>query len=360
MKKEDMVKIIVILVVVFFILEMFGFSGFRFFGTQPQQQPQTRTLSGTVEFEGKLTSYLPYLIAGDMNESVKEWLATDDRVEDITVTATGVVIALKKSDDVVGVYSKMKKMNISAHSDAEIELPVFLSLKLANGSMVNITGGGRFRYSIEPIIKPYSKIKLRIDNAIVENNVLVGYGSIYLVPEKITLNAKATVQSLHSKLFTYAIPWEERNNINYTELKDLFENVKYVRNDYIKFGRELTAAEIQQKKASHYISFITEKTATVLENFTDKDTIMNDFGENITFPESVLEIWANVSPELEYPEEQSFYYIVNISIPNYTMPEQQFMIGVPDEHEAGQSIEVEITAIALGNNIINVVEVKPV
>jgi hypothetical protein len=359
MKKDDIIKILVIIVVIGFIIEMFAFTRGPLV-TNQQNKETEEILFGYAEFYGTLRSYQPYLIINNnINKTTQQLIKADKRVEDVRESAAGIVVALKEKRDVVDVYNFLKDMNITSYSDADIELPYFLELNLANGGVVNVSSGGALiTKRIEPFINQNSKIKMRID-IIAKNGVMTGYQSVVILPEKVLLTLNATVKKLYSRAFFYTIPWENRNNINVEELKNNFgkENVNYSKKDYIVFKRSLNTSEIEEKKNLPYIKFITEKTATVDANFSDKEIVKNDFGDIVEFPASILQIRSNETPNVEYEKNQSFYYVITIKDDNYSLP-KELIVETQRIYEEGSNITVNIEALAIGNHILNKVEAK--
>ncbi len=360
-KKDDIIKIIVILIVVGFITEMF-----QWFGPHWQTTPgipigaDNGTIKVIAEFNATLSEYKPYLIIkGELNKTTEDAIKTDKRVEDIIKNPEGSVVSIKKKEDVFEVYTSIKAMDVSATTDAKINLPYFIEMTLDNGSSMNVSSSGMAITSrIEPLAKPPSVIKIKM-TAIVKDGVIVGYQSLSLVPEKITLYLNGTIKDVYSNVFLYSIPWEMRDNINIEDLKAEYgmSNVNYSKNNYILFKRDLTASEIQEKKNLTYVVMITDKSALINESFTTKEKIIKDFGDIVNFPNSMLRLEANETPQLNYSKQEFHYYLVNVNATAYSLLEE-LKAKSSKKYNISDNVTLEIEGLAVGQQLINIANIK--
>lgn len=356
-KKETIIKIFVILIVLAFITEMF-----KWFGPGWQTSPitsnigQDQTLSGLSVFNGTLTTYKPYLfVKGEVNKTVEDLIKTDKRVESVFKSSEGVVVSIKQAEDVFDVYTSLKSMNVVTFADAEINLPYILEVNLSNGTLINISGSGIIiNNRMEPFAKPPTTLKVKMI-AIAKNGIVVGYQSLSILPEPRQFYFNGTIKEIYSNVFLYHIPWESRNEIKTEDLRSKYgvNNVNYSINNYISFKRDLNAFEIQEKKNKTYVLAITEKTATIVQNMTNKETIVTDFGDLTNFPESMLKIETNETPQLDYSVEKTYYYTTEIDPNSYSLP-TVLKVWSNATYYPGNQVTVSIYGLMLGQQLINI------
>ncbi|MFH2106935.1 MAG: hypothetical protein ABII22_06775 [Candidatus Micrarchaeota archaeon] len=336
MDKKTIIVIITIAVVLMFILEPFAFGSGQ---GNAQKSADLTEKTGNAEVEATILGYRNYFTANTNNMSQLEYLMSDSRVEDVQNSPNGVIVVLKDAEDMLAIYAQVKANNITAYAKGEINLPSFI-----NASGIEVQNSiTPISLNIEPIFKVGDQVKIALAFNFVQDKI-TSLTSATLVPSTSEALANATIMKLKSHVKEYSIPWENRNSMQNTE--------NYSKRNYVTFKVPLDAQIIQQKKGLEYVKFISEKSMTVNENFTNKEKIIADFGYEIEFPESTYVAAADEILEVETEGKDKYVYVVKIE--GYVKP-TELISG--KELLINETVQVKITGKGYGARITDIEKV---
>jgi len=357
MDKSLIVKIVVVAIVALFILEQFvpGMLGNANVNSNNKAVSQ---LSGTAEFEAMLKSYEPYIVANNLDKQQIEEFKNLDGVEDILLTDKGYVISLKNSKFVKSVFSDLKAKNVTMAVIANVYLPSNLELVLANGSNVSIfTGASLVKVVMEPIVDEGATVLLRM-NGNSENGYLVSYSPPMVIASDIQFVSEAVIKEKLFDFYSFIIPWENRNDVSEESLISQFgkENISFTKKDYVILQNLLSVGDMLSKKYD-YVSVISENSITVVENFTNTSRIIQDFG-NVTFPETMLQVKSDADPMIGFESTRMPVYSLTIYGTEYTFSNPDVLIVLDKDYLANETINVTVTASAVGKTVLDISDVK--
>lgn len=358
MNKEDIMKIAI------FVLAAIMLGG-MFYGIQFNQQNKT-TVQGTVasggaEFNGTLRTYEPFLVIGsNVSDSVIQELRGDDRVKSVTSEAGGYLINTTTRDDVFQVAGYLNGKGISSETIANVIMPSYIQVKLANGSTLNASTAmlGSVRVMAEPLVDIDSDVSVKMI-AIVQGDTLVSYSSAAVESTDVSVPANATIVSLEGKRYGFTIPWSGRAGIDERSLEAAYGagNVAYGRNDYISFPGGLSVAQIAEKKGLPYITFISDTGASVDANFTNETRVAEDFGNiTVSFPDSSLGIVTNSSLDLGYNGTALYSYVAALpqQAGDYSISDSTIGFDAYREYGVNDSVMIIVNGTAIGNRIVKI------
>lgn len=355
MEKKTVIQIIVVLVALGFILESFAIGSRG--GAAQKQAAEEQAYVGIAEVNLTVLDYRPYLyVDGLLNESIKAEVRGMEGVENIIDEASRSVVSVSDSEITPEVYSKLKRRNITSYTLATLGMPPYFEMALANGSKVNVVGT-RFEYMMEPVSKIGGKIFMRL---VVETVGETPRGMRNIAPllsyEQFWLNA--SISGAAGKTFFYHIPWEERN-LDIEKLREEYGagNVEYARNDNVLLARELTPQEMLTKKFE-YVETISERAIAADGNFTNKERVVADFGEDAIFMNSSLTIHSDEEPSLSFTPEIKYIYTIEIpeKIGDYNFYTNSYEMAASGERDG--AIQVLINASVLGETVMEIISVE--
>lgn len=360
MNKSDIIKIAAILVVVFFIFEMFamGVIGGRSTSTTTVESSE---LVGSADYVVTLKSFEPYLAIVVINDSQKNEIKTIPGVEGIIASNNGYIVSLKSRDDVRPVYIQLKQLGLLGVTVANIQFPTNLDITLANGSVISIvTGGGLAQMEIEPFASPGEQFAVHSTQLKAQDGILVAYSQPTLSPKTVTFNATVLVEQPLYGLAYIQVPWEARM----LDLVPFYakygqDNVSYTREDAVPLNTALSTQEMISKKYD-YVEFISENSITPYANFSNSTRLAEDFNVSY-FPESTLTLVTSVneSVTLAYPAIYRTGYSVQILADEYTLSDPTGEM-ILQNVSVGGNATIEMTALALGKTISKVLDAKQV
>lgn len=350
-KKQLIIQVVVVLVCLGFMLESFAF-GTKGNGSG-QQNPENQTYTGTAEVNITIIDYRPYLyVDGLLNDSVKGQIGAMDGVEEIIDETARSVISVSDSSKTPEVYSRLKRKNITTYTLATLGMPAYFEMVLANGSKVNVVGT-RFEYMTEPVSRIGGKMLMRL---VIETQGETPKGMSSISPLLSTrqIGLDAEISGETGKTFYYNIPWESRN-LDVNALKTGFgaENVDYEENNNVILAASLSPQEMLSKKFD-YVEMISERAIAAKANFTDKERVMADFGQDVVFMNSSLVIHSSEEPGLNFTPEAK--YIYTIRIPE-KVEEYNFYVDSAEVVTSGEmngTIPVTINASVLGETVMEI------
>ncbi|MBI2079695.1 hypothetical protein HYT84_02940 [Candidatus Micrarchaeota archaeon] len=195
MKKEDILKIAVVLTVLFFIFEPIAIGIIGRANLTPTNQSTSSQIQGAIQFNATLESYDPYLLITTLNSDQKDSIKQVEGVEDIISIDNGYAISLKKSQDIPKVYSDLKKLNITSYANANLQMPDSVEITAGLTILETVsTGGSLIKMVTEPLIAEGETVELRM-SASAQNGFLASYSAPSFVPKSSPFEVDANVLS---------------------------------------------------------------------------------------------------------------------------------------------------------------------
>ena len=349
--KQLIIQVVVVLVCLAFMLESFALGSKN--TTTQDESLGNQTYSGVAQVNITILDYRPYLyVDGQLNDSTRSYVAGLQGVEDIINETARSVISVSDSSQTPEVYSKLKRMNITAYTLATLGMPAYFSMALANGSTANVMGT-KFEYMAEPVSKIGGKMLMRL---VIETQgeTPTGMQSISPMLSAQLIDYDAEISESTGKTYYFNIPWESRN-LDVDALKTEFGagNVDYARNNNVILANSLTPQEMISKKFD-YVGTISERAITVGQNFTDKARVLQDFGQDAVFMNSSLVIHSEAQPALNLTPEVKYIYTIRIpeKIGEYNFYSDS--AEVITSGEMNGTIPVTINASVLGETVMGI------
>lgn len=299
MKKNDIVKVVVLLVVLMFILQSFQFSGLDFGGGGGASA--SGDVTGLAVFNGTIRTYNSTLyLPSDTGQSILDGLEQMEGVLSVVSYPDGVVVQTETRDDVFPIAEHLRESNVSSIAIANVVIPQVIELDTGAGKL-NVTTYGAIQIITEPILDANSQVTVSMV-AVANSKRLIGYQSATILLDEGSVALDAYVSSLDSKVYTYSIPWESRNNISGV-------NGTYSRKDSIIFTTPLSVSQVIAKKALPFITYIDAGSAQVAPSFDNITQLQLSFKDtNYTLPPSTLVVQTDGTPDLPYSSKVSYSY----------------------------------------------------
>ncbi|MGB9719212.1 MAG: hypothetical protein ACPL06_01295 [Candidatus Anstonellales archaeon] len=344
MEQKTLLKIIVVAVAIFFMLESVAMV---VIGKATENKTiETYEASGTVEVT--ITKYYPYLISSDyINESVKSELLAMDGVERVEEEAEGSVIAVTESKYVFPVYQFLKENGISAYTKAQVYFPGDITL---GGKTAYLQGG--VTLAMEPFVDENQRATMLI-KAEVENGKVTKIYELKPISERKEVALSGTVEEEIGKKYVILVPWENRT-LTASDLGIEAESVEYKTNNYVVINPQTPVSEKKE-----YVTAIGEGVIIVKQNFTNKSAVLQDYSSygNLTFPDSQIILVTNETLEnISFAMQEYWLYSARVFPENYTYHE--IVVGYESAAplEIGGKVSVLMNATVSGSAIISLEE----
>jgi len=357
MDKGLIVKIGVVILALLFLIEPLSM-GIQNWAGSGENEVQGDVYVGSANVNATIYSYGAFLYLNAPTDLQKSQILANPEVLNLEEVDEGVWrITLRDSSKTKDVYTEFGAMGISTLAIAQIGLPDTYTIQLEDGSRMEIRGGYQ-QFFMEPILDTGSTISYML---IVESD---GSSTYQILDAKsyysqVELQDYGTIVGANTSAYAFSIPWEERN-LDVEELYEEYgeENVLYTKNDYVVFSPTLSAGETVALK-TEYVTYISEGSASVLEDFTNKTQAEADFMGRATFPDSTLFIKATQEPELEYEFEKRNTYTVELTSPfdGYELGLQRIELASQGEYSLNQSVPIAFNASVTGNTVLGVMEI---
>ena len=356
--KKHWKSILAIGAIVIFIFQIIGMGvlgGGGFGGESSGGETET----GMAEFSGMIRTYDPFLVVvSEIDEDTIEELRGMEGVDDISPSPDGMMIKTETRDDVypVGVY--LRERNITALAVANIAVPSVIEVEFASGSVENASAGNfAVRLATEPLVDVDTSVTVRMI-AEIDNGMIVGYGSPVLVSEDKEIEVDAAVLEAEY-IHTYLIPWHERNNVSTEDLEG-YGTVQYEKKNSVLFNQPLTMDGVMEKKNLDYVEYIDQYSIECDEYLTNVTQIENDFGQNITFPDSILTIVSNETLELGYAGSVLYSYVVLLpdEADGIVLEANEMELESEDYYNVNSTIRLKITGTVIGGKMVAVKSIE--
>lgn len=354
--KKLIIQAIVVLVCLGFMLESFAF-GSRGNDTDDSGTTGTQDLVGVAVQNMTIMDYRPYLYTDErLDEGIRAEILALDGVEEIIDDATRNVVSLSDSENAPGVYSFMKRRNVTSYTLATLGMPAYFEMTLANGSAANVMGT-RFEYMTEPVSKIGGKMLMRLVIQ-ARGETPTGMSSIAPMLSQMEFESDAEISESTGRTFYYSIPWESRDlDLAQIEGQSGAGNVEYIRNENIILSSPLSTQEMLNKKYE-YVETISEMAITTKGGFADRGRVIADFGEGITFMNSSLVIHSEEEPGLNFSYETKYIYTIEIpeKIGEYNFYEDSAEVVASGQRNG--TIPITIKASVLGETALEIISVE--
>ncbi|MBU0527018.1 hypothetical protein KKE92_00930 [Candidatus Micrarchaeota archaeon] len=342
MDKKLIIKIIVVAVVLLFITSSIRPGTFSLGGGSSGGE----NITGTVSFEGTIRTYDPYLILeSNINDSVVDQIRTMDGVKTVTLEAQGYIIDTETRDDVYPISQKLFGMGVPSYAIANIATPSVMGLQFGT-ELLNVTAPGVVRVATIPFLDAGSIVSVTMVG-IANGGAIIDYHSQSINSNIVELEFTAEIDQLNSKIYSYIVPWEDRNSV--TE-----ESGDYTRSDSLLFDPALSVEQIMIKKQFSYITYIDANSAQVLSTFDNRSQIETNFADvSVIFPNSILTAESDANSTLPFNYTTIYNYNVTLIPPaGYEMDPTK--ISYNSELELNGTINATLEALITGNKIVQV------
>jgi hypothetical protein len=353
MDKQDLIKILVVVIAVLFLTEIFAFRGtIPFFNFGPAKANFNQT--GTAIFNGTIRTYDPFLLLpADTSKSVMDDLKKKEGVKDVSLQTEGYVVETETRDDVYSLASYLRTRNVSSQSIANVVVPQELVVTTSTGT-VNASAAGVVRVATEPLLDTDSMVTVNMTAIVSSDGLLLDYRSASILKQAIVGRFDAVIVGLDRKTYSYSIPWEKR-----TGLGDLsgFGTVDFRKVDSIVFTSPLTTAQVVAKKQFPYVVYIDPNSAMVEGSFSNSSQVALNFQDaNYTLPPSFLDIVSNSTeseaPPVPFNATLRYSYFIRLVDPGqYDFSYVPLLISGPNAFGDNETLKVDISAVALGNKV---------
>ncbi|MFH1785944.1 MAG: hypothetical protein ABH842_05940 [Candidatus Micrarchaeota archaeon] len=353
MKKSDIIKIVVILIVIGFLTEPLWFGG----GLQNlfQSPIQAATnVTGTAIFNGTIRTYDPLLfIQGSVPQAVVDKLNLRTDVTSMEQTTEGMLITVDSRDSVYPLAVFLRTLNVTSYSRANIVVDQNIEVQTLTGTVKTFLPNGVIQVICEPLVDADNEVPV-VMTAVLRNDQIVGYQSTNILVNKSNLTLDAEIYSLNQTTYSYTIPWESRNSIG--NLSD-YGLATYKKVDSILFTQPLTTDQILTKKFYSSVIYIDSNTAQMESLFDDIDQLEQIFYDvDYILPSSTLTIISEDEPDLEYNHTSTYSYVILVNSSSLT--ENYFLVNSTNYYQIGDTLKIEIETLSLGDKVIEIKRVS--
>ncbi|MEW6036269.1 MAG: hypothetical protein AB1529_06660 [Candidatus Micrarchaeota archaeon] len=355
MDKKQLLLIGSGLIVLLLVMEPFFFGGG---GTRtgPSIQPG-RNYTGTTIFNGSIRTYDPYLyLPVDTDQSVISQLRLLEAVSDVRAEQNSYVVQVRTRDDVFPTAAWLMERNVTSYSIANVAVNQGLEVNTSSGFINATVPGGVIRVVAEPLLDAGHEVTVSMV-AVVSSGLLIDYSSASLLLQEEQFVMNATVESLEQKIYTYSVPWEERNSLG--DLSRLGE-ASYKKVDSMVFPTPLDISQIMAKKQFSYIIYIDASSAQVEPSFDNLTMLQENFGDTLfMLPDSTLVVRTNGTPDLPYAPDSVFYsYRLRLQDPPYDFGQDTLAYESSVGREINSTVELNVTALVLGDKVLSIKRVS--
>ncbi len=341
MEQKTLLKIIVVAVALFFMLETVAMVVVG--KTTENKTVEAYEASGTVEV--MVLKYYPYLITSDyINQTARNELLAIDGVERVEKEGEGTVIAVTESKYVFPVYRLLKERGISAYTKAQLYFPGEVNL---GGKTAHVQGG--VTLMMEPFVDEKQRATMLV-RAGVENGKVTKIFELKPVAEKKNVLFKGTVEEAVGKRYDIILPWENRT-LKASDLGVEGGSVKYNTNNYVVIS---STAPIAEKK--EYVVAIGEGAIIVKPDFTNKSAVLQDYSSygDLAFPDSQIIVVTNETlGDISFSVKEYWLYSARVSPENFTYHEIVVGYESATPLEIGGEVSVLMNATVSGSAIIS-------
>ena len=356
MDKGLIVKVGVVILALLFLIEplSMGLQG----QSGAENGGESALYTGTANVNATIYSYGALLYTTAPTEFQKTQILANPEVLEMEEVDDGVYrITLRDSAKTREIYSEFKELGITTIAIGQVGLPEEYELVLADGSRIKIHGGYQQLF-MEPLLEGGRKVSylLSVESDGTNTYRILDAKSYY---SNVELSGNATIVGANASAYAFTVPWEERI-LDMELLKEEYgeENVVYLRKDYVVFEPPLSPSETMFLKRE-YVTYISEASASVQENFTNRSLAEQDFMGRATFPNSSLQIRAREAPNItfEYGEVNTYTVLLPKNFDGYLLEVGEMELPSELEFEANDTATVVFNATVTGDMVLGIMEV---
>lgn len=366
--KMDWKQIVVVLAVAIFVFEMFAFGllGGPAGPLNSAPNATSRAFTGNTQAPVTMESYEPYIILNEKNlsEAQLESIRAMESVEDVRMVQDQPVVTAVRREDLETLFYELAAGNTSPQMVALISLPPFLEVETPDGiRQFGIPPGATLRQ----VIGFYLPIGGSVNGSLEvtgQGEQLTAITGFEFVRERMQLQMNGTIGQETGKTTQYEVPWERRDGINVTALRnELNESgIGYARRNYVDVERNLTQQNALDIQKLPYVVQISGNRVSVLGNFTDKEQIAQDIRLPVVFPNSTLTIPGQRTIDVEGMSLNPTYqysYSIQLDISEaYRWNGKDVELTTDTPQTKGETVPLDIEAELIGNAIVAIKEVS--
>jgi len=356
MDKGLIVKVAVVIMALLFLMEPLS-TGIQNWGKGGELE-ETDMYVGTANVNLTIYSYGAFLYANSLTEFQKTQVLGNPEVLSVEPVEDGYYrITLRDSAKTRDAHNEFKELEIQCVAVAQVGLPDEYMLTLEDGSKLEVHGGYH-QLVMEPVLEAGRKLSYVIA---VESD---GTNTYRILDAKnyhfnVELSGPGTIVAANSSAYLFTVPWEERN-IDLEALEEQYgkENVVYDRRDYVVFSPPLTPAETVMLKKD-YVTYISEGSASLDENFTNKSLAREDFMGRAIFQDSILQIQTSEELNLSYGYVKINTYVVSLprDFDGYVLEAGEVVLPCETQFEVNDTATVVFNATVTGDMILGIMEI---
>ena len=356
MDKGLIMKVAVVIIALLFLMEPLS-TGIQNWGNGGELET-TGMYVGTANVNLTIYSYGAFLYANSLTEFQQTQVLGNPEVLDIEAVEDGYHrITLRDSAKTRETYNEFKELGIQSIAVAQVGLPDEYTIELENGDRMEIHGGYH-QLVMEPLLESGRKLSYVIA---VESD---GTSTYRILDAKnyysnVELSGPGTIVAANSSAYLFTVPWEERN-IGLEALEEKYgkENVIYERRDYVVFSPPLSPAETVMLK-KEYVTYISEGSASLDGNFTNKSLAEEDFMGRAIFQDSILQIQTDEELNLSYEYENVNTYVVSLprNFDGYILEAGEVVLPSEKEFKVNDTATVVFNATVTGDMILGIMEI---
>ena len=356
MKKDDILKIAAVLIVVGFLTESFWFGGGLNNLLKPQLPPGTN-ITGTTTFNGTIRTYDPFLfIPGNVSQSIIDKLNTKKEVRGIQLATDGIIINLDSRDSVYPVAVYLRDLGVAPLARANVVVDRDVEVETLTGKIKTPIPNGVVQLICEPLIDADTQVPVSLV-VILVNDQIISYQSAKLLVDTASITLDGKINSLNQKTYTYLIPWEERNSLGNLSS---FGNVNYKKIDTIIFAEPLQIQQIMVKRSVPFVIYIDANSAQLESSFDNLNRLNLEFNDTkFTLPSSKLTIITTDTPDLVFNSTVVYSYNVTVTgTSNYILTQNLFTVDSSTAYQPEDEVKVSMDVSSLCGKIIAIKRVS--
>lgn len=349
MNRSDLIKALVVILVLFFVLEpiAIGMIGNSSGSPKTKIQQTSDSFNGISYFNATVKSYEPYLIIQDANPPV-DLLKKLPEVDDLVKIEGGYAVSLKDTSTLRKVYLEIARLGLKPYPVVNLQLPSLVEVTDGTINKTLSTNSQNIKLNADPFFDENQQVELRM-SVTSENGAVVAYSNPSFVEKAINLNLTAKVDSFSYYFQRYSIPWEIRNTIDVTHLKSLFgeSNVTYTQKDFI-------SSKFIGNESFEYITKVEPDKVFISSNFTSKSDAIADLGEEIVFPDSILDINSPQGYELSSGILNTSKFIYELTLSedeSYFIANPYVEMALDSKFQPNETITLELDGKSVGKGI---------
>ncbi len=319
-------KLLVIGAIFVVVLELTSLGGFGIFNA-PSSNPNTPVKNqspveasvpviGSAYVNATVTALRPYLVVQSLGEKTESQIRAIPGVDDVVRSQGTYAIGINELSNMKSVYLELKKMGLPSQALTSLVVDT-------NGELVSINGtktpvsiqGTTIELTLQKPVEIQTKLRIKIDGAQAINGKLVAGQTVSLdfKPIETQLSGKIIARDI---IHTYEYPWETRNTLNLTAIKEKYgAGTQVLRKDFFTVNASSSDVSLAAQNKT-YVLNVQGNKVFVAKDFVDTDNVIADFGENIKFEPSTVKL-TNQTIEGETPSKIEYLFTILLNENEY-------------------------------------------